>query len=137
MVKTSVMTCCKYVPLTCLGYLDQCAAQTGQFLFVLNPQTSKKDRLINGMYHLPCCLISDVCGCSKKRKKCGASSVHITNLKQSILYFLLISMVASPKVAKASICWHFHLKISHTFCQCKHTFILVLFPWLATLWTVP
>jgi hypothetical protein len=33
------------------------------------------------------CLISTVSGCSKKKLKCGASSRHITNLKQSIFSF--------------------------------------------------
>ncbi len=41
------------------------------------------------MAHPAClvCLISTVSGCSKKKKKCGASSGHITDLKQSIFAF--------------------------------------------------
>ncbi len=53
-------------------------------------QTSKKDRLINGMYCLPC--LSHQCCCWPQQKshkyllRCGTSSRCITKLEQSIFF---------------------------------------------------
>ncbi len=56
----------------------------------LKPQTSNKYRLLNGTYRLPC-LLHQYCEQPQQKKKekkpimSGASSRHITKLKQSIL----------------------------------------------------